>query len=431
MKITTRTTLLELGCLVCHELNKAGINAFLSGGAVVTIYSENEYQSYDLDFISHGNFNKITEVMLRLGFSREKGRHFIHPRSKFFVEFPGIAASVGDEPITEFGEIRTKAGTLKLLTPTHCVMDRLSAYYHWKDEQGLEQAILVANAKPISIEQIREWSKREGKTDHFKEFERRLTQSRSPTPRKSERKSDTHKIHPWRLCPAGEHWVVTHSMKTRPSKKNPTGTVTSRHAHCAHNPSGKDQLYPEEILEIAKAHFEKVKGKPCPIILKFGKNGNAFDDFIAGWVQYWNEVLQPKEPMDPNLFKALIASESGFGPKSLANKKNGNSARGLTQITNDTRKILGDEKGELKDHFVTVTRDELNDPNVNICAGVRWLFQKKLLLSNKLGRPASWEEAVEEYKGIAVDLKKGQKRAKEIMSIFEGYLEKYTKCGKP
>ncbi len=64
------------------------------------------------------------------------------------------------------------------------------------------------------------------------------------------------------------------------------------------------------------------------------------------------------------------------------------------QLTNSTRKILGNEKGELKDHFVTVSRENLNDPSINICAGIRWLFNKRKLTSSRIGREATWEESV-------------------------------------
>ncbi len=177
-------------------------------------------------------------------------------------------------------------------------------------------------------------------------------------------------------------------------------------------------------------NFGKIKNRPCPLELKFGKAGSAYDELIAGWVQYWNEVLQPDVPLDPNLFKALIASESTFDPNILANKRNPKSARGLAQITDKTRKILGNEKGELKDHYITATRDQLNDPNVNICAGVRWLFHKRSLASGKMGRAATWDEAVAEYKSIRKDLTKGMKRAKELMDRFLRYREEYNKCGK-
>ncbi len=134
--------------------------------------------------------------------------------------------------------------------------------------------------------------------------------------------------HPWRLCPAGQYWVPTHPMKVPPSNTHPDASITTRHEHCRHNPSGLDQFYPDEIHEIAKEHFSKVKNRPCPLPLKFGSAGTAYDELIAGWVQYWNDVLQPDVPLEPNLFKALVASESSFDPNILANKKDPKSARG-------------------------------------------------------------------------------------------------------
>ncbi|MBI4040944.1 MAG: hypothetical protein HY390_03635 [Deltaproteobacteria bacterium] len=136
------------------------------------------------------------------------------------------------------------------------------------------------------------------------------------------------KVHPWRLCPLGQHWVRTHPMHVPPSKKNPAGSVTSRKEHCARNPTGKDQLYPDEILEMTDRHFSKATELPCPFNLGFSK-GNDYDLLIAGWTQYWNEILKSEIPLGKNLVKALIASESGFDPKILANKKDSNSARGL------------------------------------------------------------------------------------------------------
>ncbi len=44
----------ELGGLVCETLNRHGITVVLSGGAAVSIYSHNEYESDDLDLIHAG-----------------------------------------------------------------------------------------------------------------------------------------------------------------------------------------------------------------------------------------------------------------------------------------------------------------------------------------------------------------------------------------
>lgn len=235
-------------------------------------------------------------------------------------------------------------------------------------------------------------------------------------------------VHPWRVCPYGEHWVRTHPMHVPPSKTHPEGSVTTRREHCARNPSGKDQLYPEEIQEIAAQNFSRLKNKPCSLPSKFGSQGSKYDNFIAGWVQYWNDVLKPDEPLDPNLVKALIASESGFDPNKLANKKNSNSARGLMQITNDTRKLLDGFHGDLSDHLITATKAELNDPNINICAGVRWLFEKRRQASFHLKRSVSWAETVWEYKGVK--RAKTKKETEKIKNIFNGFYEEFRKCGK-
>jgi hypothetical protein len=250
---------------------------------------------------------------------------------------------------------------------------------------------------------------------------RRSIEKATPTP------TTDISVHPWRVCPYGEHQVITHPRRNPPSKTHPAGSVSTVHWHCAHNPSGKDQLYPDEIREIATQHFSNLKNKPCSLPLDFGAAGSQYDDLIAGWVQYWNEVLKPDVPLDPNLVKALIASESSFDPTLLANPDKSDSARGLTQITNDTRKILGNAKGELKDHLITATKTDLNDPGVNICAGVRWLFQKRKLASIHLKRPASWIDAVWEYKGTA---KKTKEASKKIVTIFNGFYEDYQKCAK-
>lgn len=157
------------------------------------------------------------------------------------------------------------------------------------------------------------------------------------------------------------------------------------------------------------------------------KTPDKIHDLIAGWTQYWNDVLQPETPLDPNTVKALMASESSFNPKKLANRRNQNSARGLLQITNETRKILGDEKGELKDHFITVTREDLNNPSNNICAGIRWLFRKREIALSHWKRTATWDETVYEFKGARIVTKE---RAATLIKRFNEKLENLKKCEK-
>ncbi len=214
---------------------------------------------------------------------------------------------------------------------------------------------------------------------------------------------------PWRLCPLGEHWVDEHP---RVSKKGSKSIVDG---HCRMNPKGKDIIKAEELIEIAKRHFKHVKVRPSNNSLKFPQ-GNSFDEAIAGWCEYWNEVLKPSKRLDPNLVKALIATESGFEPEPIVPEDH--EAIGLMQIMPETIKYLGSNGKELKDHFVEIDSESAKDPIVNIAAGIRWLFRKYELTKHKLKRDPTWQEVLYDYKGITGDKSKNAKNIKESLDNY-------------
>jgi hypothetical protein len=189
------------------------------------------------------------------------------------------------------------------------------------------------------------------------------------------------KAHPWRRCPMGKHFVHEHAVHIPPSKKNSKGIISIRHEHCAANRSHKDELSYDEIQYITKAYFSGLKGSPTAGLLtkEFGKADN-YDVEIRGWIKYWNDIFNPAEPLDPNLIKALIATESSFNIDPKPNDK----AHGLMQILNSTLGYLRDTKGELNDYLVCLAKKDLLNPSANICAGVRWLFRKKETAASKL-----------------------------------------------
>lgn len=176
MKPIQEMTQSELGAFVQTQLRKKGIELVLSGGAVVSIYSNNLYVSHDLDFVNiYATCRKsIRAAMEEIGFN-EEGRHFVHSDSQFIVEFPPGPLTIGDEPAKQIDELKFSTGTLKIISPTDCVKDRLAAYYHWGDRQCLAQAKLVAQLQKIDFEEVKRWSKAEEKLD---DFERIISQLR-------------------------------------------------------------------------------------------------------------------------------------------------------------------------------------------------------------------------------------------------------------
>jgi hypothetical protein len=165
---------------VSRALERHGITAVLVGGACVAIYSENRYVSGDLDFVTEVSPKKLAAPLGELGFRPVGGRHFEHPECRaFLIDFPAPPLSLGSDTVGEINSIRTPWGMIHLLNPTDCVRDRLAAYYHWDDPQGLEQALLVARLHNIDLACVGKWSLSENAREKFAAFRSRLRQQKS------------------------------------------------------------------------------------------------------------------------------------------------------------------------------------------------------------------------------------------------------------
>lgn len=164
-------SILDLAIFLSDHLAKQGIETVLSGGACVSIYTKNEFLSYDLDFVllDLSGKKKIKKILERIGFQSE-GRHFRHDDTPFIVEFLSPPLSVGQEPVKKIQTIEKKGSKLKLLSPTDCVKDRLAAYYHWNDRPSLEQAVMVSLAQPVDVKEIERWSSSEGMAEKYPDF---------------------------------------------------------------------------------------------------------------------------------------------------------------------------------------------------------------------------------------------------------------------
>ncbi len=176
MKKIKSMTLAELAAYVQTQLRAEEIDVVLSGGATVSLYSSNQYVSKDVDLINvqFVKRSKVKNAMEKMGF-QEQGRYFSHPESKFLVEFPDGPLSVGEEPIRKIDEVQLSTGTLRVISPTDCVKDRLCAFYFWNDQQGLAQAILVTKSQVVDLDEIKRWSQVEEKEGEFEAFKSRLS----------------------------------------------------------------------------------------------------------------------------------------------------------------------------------------------------------------------------------------------------------------
>ncbi len=164
-------TIEELAAIVSTKLNEHGIDCVLVGGGCVSIYSKNRYQSYDLDYVTYEDMKGVTTALEELGF-RKKRRHFEHKDCQYYIEFVSPPVAIGDEPIQNYEYHKTAFGTIKMLTATDSVKDRLASYYHWNDQQGLDQAIDICQEIPekVNLQEIKNWSDKEGQKKKYQIF---------------------------------------------------------------------------------------------------------------------------------------------------------------------------------------------------------------------------------------------------------------------
>ncbi len=85
MKISKNMSIGEFAALVALILQSKGISTVLTGGAVVSIYTENKYMSYDADFISPADQKTISKAMQELDFQRH-GKEFRYKQTDFFPD---------------------------------------------------------------------------------------------------------------------------------------------------------------------------------------------------------------------------------------------------------------------------------------------------------------------------------------------------------
>jgi hypothetical protein len=160
----------DLAIHVSKVFEESGFDVFLVGGSCVTIYTKNKYQSYDLDFITYESSKTIKSMMKKLNFEYDTAKYFKNPECEFFVEFLTPPVSIGEDNVEIFHKRKTAIGTLKMLTPLDCVKDRLLAFFHWDDQQSLEQAVLVAKDQNIDRKHLIDWAKKENMSEKLKIF---------------------------------------------------------------------------------------------------------------------------------------------------------------------------------------------------------------------------------------------------------------------
>jgi hypothetical protein len=143
----TGSSIVSVAARVACHLAEVGIECVVVGGLAVEIYTENKYQTKDIDMvnISMNSQSELDAAMGDIGFFRkQKTRYYHNDSTSFFVEFPspplGVAGNTEVKPAT----IETDSGNIQILSVEDIIRDRLAWACNGRgDRQAITQALCL------------------------------------------------------------------------------------------------------------------------------------------------------------------------------------------------------------------------------------------------------------------------------------------------
>jgi len=134
-------SLTELAAVVSEHLKKYDINVAVVGGSAITSHVPEVYTSEDIDFAnpSANSLRDIAHALKAIRFERS-GRVFVHPDTRYTVDFVADTPRIDQRFIVDFVAIKTQYGCVLVYKLEDAIADRVAAFLRWSDSESLEVA---------------------------------------------------------------------------------------------------------------------------------------------------------------------------------------------------------------------------------------------------------------------------------------------------
>lgn len=144
--------MIKTAAVITKMLAEHNIKPVVVGGLSVEIYTQNDYTTRDIDFVSDG-FAIIEELLIKLDFIK-KDRHFYRSDIEVAIEIPD---SYLEGDMDKVNKVNVGDGIfIYLISIEDIIIDRLRAMIHWKSEEdgiwGFK--LLINNFESIDISYI-------------------------------------------------------------------------------------------------------------------------------------------------------------------------------------------------------------------------------------------------------------------------------------
>src|SRR5699024_2830540 len=159
-------TMIYTAAIITKLLDKEKIKPIIVGGLSVNIYTQNDYTTRDIDFVSDG-YNIIKELLLTLDFEKEN-RFFYRDDIEIAIEIPDNHLE-GD--MSKVQKLELENGLfIYVISLEDIIIDRLSASLYWNSEDdgiwGFQ--LLTKNFETLDITYIKNTLKAKQEKAEFK-----------------------------------------------------------------------------------------------------------------------------------------------------------------------------------------------------------------------------------------------------------------------
>ena len=153
---------------IARWLNRAGMSAApCEWLRAISIFVDEEYESFDYDLIGPRDRLRITRVLEELGFRQLTGRAFEGPLGR--IEFPRPSRTLASDPASELEQVLGRGVGAAFATPTQVLLATWRREGPELSESRSTELLALVREQPANLGKIHEWLRR---TDRAPDFER-------------------------------------------------------------------------------------------------------------------------------------------------------------------------------------------------------------------------------------------------------------------
>lgn len=161
-------TMIHTASIITKLLEEHNIKPIIVGGLSVEIYTQQDYTTRDIDFVSDG-YAFIQEILLSLRFKKEN-RHFYRSDIEIAIEIPD---NYLEGSLKKVIKVDIEDGNyVYLISIEDIILDRIRAGVHWRseDDQMWALKLLASNYESVDTDYLKNNTQSPEETELLQEW---------------------------------------------------------------------------------------------------------------------------------------------------------------------------------------------------------------------------------------------------------------------